>query len=286
MVASERASGWCKLAVLMLVTVMAGITGRASISQANGDVSHAERLELFRQAYHDVIERIDATHVIMGDGQKFVIDDKITKTHQKRLAAADIKDMLSQIYPTVACMRITDKPVRNFDPGRIRNGAFMKAAFGASEKSVRDALVAVPWFGRTLKATRRLGVSVALERVGKDLAKINGLDMRFVRSMGGTFKWRLIAGTKRLSVHSFGAAIDLNTKYADYWRWSGGKPGKVPKYVNRVPENIVATFEKHGFIWGGRWYHYDTMHFEYRPAIMAIARLAEKRGCSAVADIE
>jgi peptidoglycan LD-endopeptidase CwlK len=31
---------------------------------------------------------------------------------------------------------------------------------------------------------------------------------------------------------------------------------------------IVAIFEKHGFIWGGKWYHYDTMHFEYRPELM------------------
>ena len=28
---------------------------------------------------------------------------------------------------------------------------------------------------------------------------------------------------------------------------------------------VVSIFEKHGFIWGGKWYHYDTMHFEYRP---------------------
>jgi hypothetical protein len=24
----------------------------------------------------------------------------------------------------------------------------------------------------------------------------------------------------------------------------------------------------HGFIWGGYWYHYDTMHFEYRPELL------------------
>jgi peptidoglycan L-alanyl-D-glutamate endopeptidase CwlK len=31
---------------------------------------------------------------------------------------------------------------------------------------------------------------------------------------------------------------------------------------------IVRIFEKHGFVWGGKWYHYDTMHFEYRPEIV------------------
>ena len=31
---------------------------------------------------------------------------------------------------------------------------------------------------------------------------------------------------------------------------------------------IVDVFERNGFIWGGKWYHYDTMHFEYRPELL------------------
>ena len=34
------------------------------------------------------------------------------------------------------------------------------------------------------------------------------------------------------------------------------------------PHKIVEIFERHGFIWGGKWYHYDTMHFEYRPELL------------------
>jgi hypothetical protein len=30
----------------------------------------------------------------------------------------------------------------------------------------------------------------------------------------------------------------------------------------------VEVFERHGFIWGGKWNHYDTMHFEYRPELL------------------
>jgi hypothetical protein len=29
------------------------------------------------------------------------------------------------------------------------------------------------------------------------------------------------------------------------------------------------VFEAERFIWGGKWYHYDTMHFEYRPELFA-----------------
>ena len=36
---------------------------------------------------------------------------------------------------------------------------------------------------------------------------------------------------------------------------------------------IVRAFEAEGFIWGGKWHEYDLMHFEYRPEIIAKARV-------------
>jgi len=51
----------------------------------------------------------------------------------------------------------------------------------------------------------------------------------------------------------------------------------VCKTINaEIPEDAVAyeesfilfLFEKYGFIWGGKWFHYDTMHFEYRPELL------------------
>lgn len=40
-----------------------------------------------------------------------------------------------------------------------------------------------------------------------------------------------------------------------------------------------VKIERHGFIWGGRWYHYDTMHFEYRPEMIAIAKAGHVSAC-------
>ena len=37
------------------------------------------------------------------------------------------------------------------------------------------------------------------------------------------------------------------------------------------PWEIVLIFEKYGFIWGGKWHHYDTVHFEYRPEMLSSA---------------
>jgi D-alanyl-D-alanine carboxypeptidase len=93
--------------------------------------------------------------------------------------------------------------------------------------------------------------------------------LKYLAPSAGTYNCRPIAGTDRMSMHAYGASIDLNTKFANYWRWS--KPGKDGKYAwtNQLPQEIVEVFERHGFIWGGRWYHYDTMHFEYRPELLA-----------------
>jgi hypothetical protein len=58
-------------------------------------------------------------------------------------------------------------------------------------------------------------------------------------------------------------AIDIDPSLAHYWR-----NDRTIAWKNRVPQSIVDAFEAEGFIWGGRWYHYDTMHFEYRPELL------------------
>ena len=84
--------------------------------------------------------------------------------------------------------------------------------------------------------------------------------------IAGTYNCRAIADTGEPSPHGYGIAIDLNTAVSDYWYWRPHEGAIV--YRNRMPEEIVAIFEKHGFIWGGKWYHFDTMHFEFRPELL------------------
>ena len=42
-----------------------------------------------------------------------------------------------------------------------------------------------------------------------------------------------------------------------------------------MPHGIIQIFEQNGFIWGGKWLHVDSMHFEYR-LNSSIARRREK----------
>jgi hypothetical protein len=41
------------------------------------------------------------------------------------------------------------------------------------------------------------------------------------------------------------------------------------------PEQVIEAFEENGFIWGGKWHRFDTVHFEYRPEILSLARYRE-----------
>ncbi len=79
-----------------------------------------------------------------------------------------------------------------------------------------------------------------------------------------------IAGTNRLSMHSFGMTMDINIEQTNYWQWDCKCQNEDAAliYKNKIPLGLVEIFEKYGFIWGGKWYHHDTMHFEYRPELL------------------
>jgi hypothetical protein len=142
--------------------------------------------------------------------------------------------------------------------------------YGHNEGQARAGLEAVPWFGSSLLFHKRFGAAEALRRVRTDLEKLPASLKKYFVVTAGTFNHRNIAGTTRLSAHAWGIAIDLDTKNADYWRWS-------PQYRNRIPKEIVDVFERHGFIWGGRWAHFDTMHFEYRPELLHPACIGQTK---------
>jgi hypothetical protein len=204
-------------------------------------------------------------------GQKFIYDDGATKTFEERLDHPDIEDMFYQSYPLT---NPTDRLPKDFDPGRYRVEALFLALYGESESAVAKNCVPVEFCGSTVKFNGRCGAADALRAVSADLVKVLARkpELRtYVEKLAGTFNWRKIAGTERLSNHSFGTAIDLNMAKAAYWRWQ--TPAQFETFSRKNwPIEIVEAFERHGFIWGGKWWHFDTMHFEYRPEIIAYAK--------------
>jgi hypothetical protein len=92
------------------------------------------------------------------------------------------------------------------------------------------------------------------------------------------WNWRSIADTQTRSFHAYGTAVDIlsasSGRLETYWLWTSRNNPQwwaVP-YAKRLhpPDNVIKAFEAYGFIWGGKWLFYDTMHFEYRPEILLL----------------
>ena len=101
------------------------------------------------------------------------------------------------------------------------------------------------------------------------------------------WNWRSIAETDSRSFHSYGVALDFLPNslrgLSTYWLWTADWN---PEWWNvsysqrfHPPEPVIESFEKYGFIWGGKWMFFDTMHFEYRPEILVLndIKMAEYR---------
>jgi hypothetical protein len=190
-----------------------------------------------------------------------IYDDGKEKTHEEKLENADIEDMISQEY--VMGAKWSEPPAKNFEPGRIRYEPFFEKMYGNSQSAVTSNLTTINWFGTSVQVSTINEVDKKFKAVMEDLEKLLEKYHKYFKKTAGTFNYRKIFGTDRYNAHAFGIAIDINTEYSDYWQWD-----KSMKYKNRIPFEVAEVFEKHGFIWGAKWYHYDTMHSEYRPELL------------------
>jgi hypothetical protein len=95
------------------------------------------------------------------------------------------------------------------------------------------------------------------------------------------WNWRSIADTQSRSFHAYGAALDMLPKSLGgretYWLWTARR---TPEWWNlsyerrlHPPAAVIRAFEDYGFLWGGKWLFFDTMHFEYRPEILILSKL-------------
>ncbi len=220
-------------------------------------------------AYPDYLIKGRSNAVLWKDSTWMPYDDGIVgKTYDQLLHTPDLEDQMQKEYPKGTTF--TDPTAEGADTNRISYTPFFEKMYGKTQQEVLNNLATVHWLPSSrnlrLKITRVNNIHKHLQAISDELDKRPHL-IKYLNAPGGTFNWRSIRGTDRRSAHGFGIAVDINVKYADYWLWDR-QLGRPHRYKNRYPLEIIEIFEKHGFIWGGKWYYYDTMHFEYRPELL------------------
>jgi hypothetical protein len=244
--------------------LMAALCGLLALSRPA--VAQTAPLDALVRAYPDFLASHDGKVLVWKDGTRMPVSDgRSDKTFEDKLRQASILDQFSIPYVKGPLGR---PPAPEHDPGRFRNTAFFDKMYGdCSRGEVQRKLVKVAWLpksgGGFVQITSVNGIADRLRAVSEELDALGPDVKRFAFPSAGTFNCRTVKDTGNRSMHAWGAAIDINTASSDYWLWSRGGA-----YRNRIPFAIVDIFEKHGFIWGGKWGHFDTMHFEYRPELL------------------
>ncbi len=249
-------------------------------SALSNSLAEADRQRLLA-AYPGHLAAIEGNDLVWKDGSRTPLDDgESGKDFAAWLARPDIADMFAVPYPAGAPL---EPPAPQADPGRARNNAFFDRIYGDCRKGeVGGNLTSVTWLptrqGQRLAFSKVNGAARALQAVSDELDALPTTYDVFLVPSAGTYNCRVIAGTDRVSAHGYAIAIDIALKRAHYWRNAVRGGASQIDYRNEIPEEIVRIFEKHGFIWGGRWYHYDTMHFEYRPELLGLPGVAAGSG--------
>jgi hypothetical protein len=171
-----------------------------------------------------------------------------------------------------------------------RSPYFLDALYRSrDETESSERLLLIPFLGRRVPVHYLVSEELFLveERI-KDAAKTDPAVQRWLESLALTqnpefsivvsWNYRVIAGTRTKSFHSYGAALDLAPNsfngFEHYWIRAAEKRAdwwNIP-YDKRYhpPPAVVRAFEAYGFIWGGKWEFFDTGHFEYRPEILML----------------
>lgn len=73
-----------------------------------------------------------------------------------------------------------------------------------------------------------------------------------LQTYDGGYTWRQKRGSRKLSMHAFGAAIDFNAA-----------TNGLGNHDFDMPPQVVSVFRRNGWTWGGQWSVPDGMHFQF-----------------------
>ncbi|MCL2067612.1 MAG: M15 family metallopeptidase [Treponema sp.] len=174
---------------------------------------------------------------------------------------------------------------RSSDPPH-RSHHFYDALWRATTRDESyQRLKSIRFLGNTLLVHHSILEDLSLvEEQIQEAAKTDSLVRSWIASINrlDSWSWRNIADTQTRSFHAYGAAIDILPRSLGgretYWLWASNHR---PEWWNisyneryHPPDGVIKAFEAFGFVWGGKWLFFDTMHFEYRPEVLILSGMA------------
>jgi flavodoxin len=167
------------------------------------------------------------------------------------------------------------------DPAVVRSPFFENLWQARTKEEAFSCQQWIDFLGRSVQIHRDIAaplgrVEARIKELEKNDPEIRGW-IRKLQSITG-WNWRNIAGSANRSFHAYWAAVDVLMKtqagMETYWQWTAAKGidwRSVPAEKRQNPPSpVIRAFEEQGFIWGGRWSRYDTMHFEYHPELLIL----------------
>ena len=224
------------------------------------------------KAYPHVIKYIKKNLLFWEDDSFMLIYEGEQKnTMLDFFNKADIADQFLVKYPLVLNGR--RQAVRGLGAGKIRSEEFFKKMYGRTADEVKMNLEKVIWLPgiseQEIFVTRINRVHEKVNEISEEIARLTEKEVKICQRIIRHFEWIEKIEDDFLNPHSFGIALDFELK----------RRANLPKKEGKLdimPMSIVQIFEKHGFIWGGKWANPHPEHFEYRPEILEFSGLNVK----------
>ena len=245
----------------------------------NGNYIHPEVSALlikYESFIGEVIQRDNDIGFLIGDTWIYYRNGRmLTKGRVQH------QNQYHSIFYDYPLGRITKIP--EYQEQTVRSHDFLDHLFGTTEIKLREQCDWVPFLNHN--AYMNHFCEDALKNVEVEILKAAESDQEvqaFIDNLKTiySFQQRNVRGTENASYHSYGLALDLvpisyERKYAN-WMWSTAfiKEWHLIPIEQRwsPPQAVIEAFEKNGFVWGGKWVHFDAIHFEYAPEIILLAQ--------------
>ena len=247
------------------------------------DLRNDPRVRAFVQAYDPLIDSVSYSEddVVFALGSRAIYFQDGRMLEEGRL---DRREDCDPIFYRYSLEPLTEPPLPpEEDPTYCTD--LLETLWGRTDVQIRGHGASTTFLDHRMFVNDLLiDALAAVERDILDAAANDRSVAAWIDELAITYSFvdRGIAGSPTRSHHAWGMAVDfVPSSYEGldvYWRWSRVFDSeawhRIPLEQRwSPPEAVIEIFEGHGFVWGGKWPHFDVIHFEYRPEILLYNRL-------------